>query len=166
MFGLKPEVITLFTPFFSYADGRLLFNYGKTDVESWTPGLHHVPSTPEFWLAGAGHPNLVTHLYIGHSAAELLCFASQRSFNLLKSPEQVAFAAAGLLPSAAQVIVLKTAFPLARWHLLFSPDLLGRIADAAFASWYKGRSVSFRVNHDQVMIRYCGKSFALQCGVF
>jgi hypothetical protein len=166
MFGLKPEVITLFTPFFRYADSRLLFNYGKTDIESWAPELHSVPSTLDFWVAGASHSNLVTDLYISHSAAELFCFASQRSFNLLKHPEQVAFAAVGLLPSAAQVNALKTAFPYARWHMIFSPDLLGRIADAAVASWYKGRSVSFRVSNDQVMISYYGKPFVLDSGFF
>lgn len=166
MFDLKPEVIRLFTPFFQYIDGRFLFNYDKTAVESWEPGLHRVPSTCEFWLAHAGHPNLVTDLYISHSAAELFFFASQRSFNLLKYPEQVAFAAAGLLPSATQVNALKAAFPFARWHLLFGPELLGRIADAAVASWYKGRSVSFRLRNDQVIISYCGKPFALEIRFF
>jgi hypothetical protein len=166
MFGLKPEVITLFTPFFRYTDGRFLFNYDKTAVESWEPGLHRVPSTSEFWLAHAGYSNLVTDLYISHSAAELFFFASQRSFNLLKYPEQVAFAAAGLLPSATQVNALKTAFPLARWHLLLSPDLLGRITDAAVASWYKGRSVSFRVRNDEVIINYCGKLYAIDSRIF
>jgi hypothetical protein len=166
MFGLKPEVMTLFTPFFRYADGQVLFYYGETDVESWTPRLHRLPSTLELWLASAGHHNLVTDLYISHSAAELFCFASQRSFNFSKYPEQVAFAAVGLLPAAEQVNALKTAFPFARWHLLFSPDLLGRIADAAVASWFKARSVDFRVRNDQVVISYCGKHFVLNCQNF
>jgi hypothetical protein len=166
MFGLKPEVIELFTPFFKYADGRLIFNYGNAGFESWAPEWHHVPSTLEIWLAGGNYPNLIADLYISNSAAELLSFSSQRSFNLLKHPEQMAFVAVGLRPSAAHVNALKTAFPFARWHLLFGPDLLGRVADAAIASWYKGRSVSFRLSKEQVIISYCGKSFVLESGMF
>lgn len=37
---------------------------------------------------------------------------------------------------------------------------------ADVASWHKGRSVSFRVINDQVMISYCGKPFALDSGLF
>ena len=165
MFGLKPEVIKLFTPFFQYADGRLIFQYGNEVVESWAPDWHRIPSTSKFWLANADHPNLISDLYISYSAAELLCFISQRAF-LLKFPEQLAFAAVGLLPSSAQVDALKLTFPLARWHLIFDTDLVGRIADAAIATWYKGRSVSFQIMNEQVMIAYCDKPFMVDSGVF
>jgi hypothetical protein len=165
MFDLKPEAIKLFTPFFKYHNGRIIFSYGNS-VESWAPCLHRIPSTIEIWLAGDDNPNLITDLYISYSAAELLCFASQRSFNLLRHPEQVAFAALGLLPAVAQVEALKAIFPLARWHLLFGPDLLGRVTDAAIASWYKGHSVSFRVNNEQVIICYNGKLYTFENRVF
>jgi len=165
MFGLKPEVIKLFTPFLQYADGRLIFHYGNEVVESWAPDWHRVPSTSEFWLANADHPNLTTDLYISYSAAELLCFISQRAF-LLKFPEQLAFASVGLLPSSAQVEALKSTFPLARWHLIFDANMVGRIADAAIATWFKGRSVSFQVKDEQVMIRYSDKPFVMDSGDF
>lgn len=165
MFGLKLEVIKLFTPFFQYTDGRLIFHYGNAGVESWAPEWHRVPSTSEFWLANADHPNLITDLFISHSAAELLCFISQRSF-LLKNRDQLAFASLGLLPSAAQVDILKSIFPLVRWHLIFDSNLVGRIADASIATWFKGRSVSFRVIGEQVRISYCDKPFVIDGGVF
>ncbi|MEO6852021.1 MAG: hypothetical protein ABI166_15370 [Mucilaginibacter sp.] len=165
MFGLKPEVINLFTPFFQYTNGRLIFQYGNKIVESWAPGWHRVPSTSEFWLANADHPNLITDLFISYSAAELLCFTSQRAF-LFKYPEQHAFAALGLLPSPAQVAALKAAFPLARWHLIFDANLVGRVLDAAIATWFKGRSVSFQVNDEQVLISYSDKPFVISSGDF
>lgn len=165
MFGLKPEVIKLFTPFFQYTDGRLIFHYGNEVVESWAPEWHRVPSTSEFWLANADHANLIADLYISYSAAELLCFISQRAF-ILKHPEQLAFAAVGLLPSSAQVSVLKSTFPLARWHLIFDTNLVGRITDAAIATWFKGRPVSFKVNDERVMIRYSDKPFVMDSGSF
>lgn len=166
MFGLNPAVIELFTPFFEYVNGRLLFKYSFNTVESWEPGLHHVPTTLGLWLTDVGHSNIVTELYIGYSAMELFCFASQHSFNLLKNKEQVAFAAIGLLPSPEQVDDLKTAFPFARWHLLFGPDLLGRIADAAIASWYKKRLVSFLIRSDAVTINYSGKIYLTNTQIF
>jgi hypothetical protein len=165
MFGLKPEVINLFTPFFRYTDGRLIFHYGNEVVESWAPEWHRVPSTSEFWLANADHANLITDLYISYSAAELLCFISQRAF-ILKYPEQLAFAAIGLLPSSTQIAALKSTFPLVRWHLIFDTNLVGCIADAAIATWFKGRSVSFQVNDEQVIIRYSDKPFVMDSGDF
>ena len=165
MLGLKPEVIKLFTPFFQYTDGRLIFHYSNTVVESWALEWHRVPSTSEFWLANADHPNLITDLYISYSAAELICFISQRSF-LLKHRDQLAFASVGLFPSSAQVVVLKSTFPLARWHLIFDNNLVGRITNAAIATWFKGRSVSFQVSDEQVLINYCNKPFVIESGIF
>lgn len=166
MFGLKPEVIEIFTPFIKYVDGWLIFRYGKEDIESWEAGRHRVPSTSELWLAVPDHTNLVTDLYISYTAAELLCFASQRSFNLLKHPEQHAFAAIGLLPSAAQVDTLKIIFPSARWHLIFGTSLISCIKDAFIATRFKGRSVSFRVSGEQVVITYDGKPYDINCEIF
>lgn len=165
MFGLTPEVIKFFTPFFQYADGRLIFHYGKQALESWARNWHRVPSTSECWLANADHPNLISDLYISYSAAELLCFISQRAF-LLKFPDQIAFAAVGLLPSTEQVEVLKSTFPFARWHLIFDTNLVGRITDAVIATWFKSRSVSFLVMNEQVMITYCDKPFIVKSEVF
>jgi hypothetical protein len=165
MFGLKPEMINLFTPFFQNADGQLIFQYGNNFVESWAPDWHRVPSTSGFWLANADYPNLITDLYISYSAAELLCFTSQRAF-LFKYPEQHAFAALGLLPSSAQVAALKATFTLARWHLILDANLIGRVLDAAIATWFKGRSVSFQVNDEQVMITYSDKPFVMGSGDF
>lgn len=167
MLNIRPEAADFFKPFFQNGtDGAIIFDYGQTAFESWTPGSHRIPSTQEVWLAGAAYPDLITDLYIGYSAADLICFASQRPQYLLRHPEQRAFAALGLLPAYPQVQFLKALFPVARWHLLFGPELLGKIADAGIAAWYKGYPVSFGMNHDRVGIKFRGRAFYFDSGAF
>lgn len=154
IFGLKPEAADFFSPFLQCSDGRLVFNFGATAKEYWSAAMHRVPATHEIWLANAAYPNLITDLYIGYSAADLLCFTSQRPQGLSRHPEQRAYAALGLLPTAQQVNRLKTLFPIARWHLLFTPDLLGKVADASIAAWFKANRVSFRLTGNRLTARY------------
>lgn len=157
--GLRPEVTDFFSPFLQSTHDRLSFTYGNAAKEYWSPELHRIPVTEEVWLAGATYPDLITDLYIGYSAADLLCFTSQRSQGLLRHPEQQAFAALGLLPTVPQVSYLKALFPFARWHLLFGPDLLGKIADASIAAWIKTNRVSFRLTGNRIAARYRDKLF-------
>lgn len=167
MFNIRPEAADFFKPFFqSGTDGGVIFNYGQTAFENWTPGAHTVPSTHEIWLAGAVYPDLIADLYIGYSAADLVCFTSQRVYHLLRHPEQQAFAALGLLPAGKQVRFLKSLFPHARWHLLFSPDLLGKIAEASIAAWYKGYPVSFRINDNRISIKFRDKAYYFDSSTF
>jgi hypothetical protein len=167
MFNIRPEITSFFKPYFqSNANGCLIFKFGNAAYESWAFGSHIIPSTDEVWLAGAAYPDLITDLYISYSATDLICFTSQRPQYLLRHPEQQAFAALGLLPANSQVQFLKDLFPFARWHLLFSPDLLGKIADVGIASWYKGYHVSFRMNDSRVSIKFRGKAFYLDGNFF
>jgi hypothetical protein len=167
MFNIRQEVEDFFKPFFQSGTNRsYLFNYGIAAYESWTPDSHIIPSTGEVWLAGADYPDLISDLYIGYSAAELICFVSQRPYELLKHPQQQAFAAIGLLPTDRQVQFLKAMFPFARWHLLFGPDPLGKIADAGIGAWYKGYAVSFRINDSRINIKFRGKAFNFDSNTF
>ena len=167
MFNIRPEVADFFKPFFqSGIDGHYLFNYGKAAFESWTPDSHIIPSSDEVWLAGADYPDLISDLYIGYSAAELICFTSKRPYEFLKHPQQQAFAALGLLPAGRQVQFLKALFPYARWHLLFGSDLLGKIADAGIAAWYKGYAVSFRMYDYRINIKFRDKAFNFDSSTF
>jgi hypothetical protein len=160
MFNIRPEIADFFKPYFQNdTDDRNLFNYGRTDFETWTPELHRIPTTQELWLAGGTCPEIVTDLFIGYSAADIICFASQQSHYLLNHPEQKVFAAIGLLPAATQTQLLKAAFPFAHWHLLFGPELLGRIADGLIATWYRGYPVSFRVTGTKIIAKYRNKVF-------
>lgn len=131
-------------------------------MEYWSDAMHRIPASQEMWLANATYPDLITDLYIGCSAADLVCFTSQRPQGLLKHPEQLAYAALGLLPNTQQVNHLKALFPFARWHLLFTPDLLGKIADASIAAWLKTNRVSFRLSADRITARYRDRLFQFE----
>lgn len=167
MFNIRPEIADFFKSYFqSGTDGRNLFNYGHTAFETWTTGLHRIPTTQEIWLAGAAAPDIITDLYISYSAADLICFTSQRPHYLLRCPEQQAFAALGLLPTSKQVQFLKSIFPYARWHLLFHHDLLGDIADASIAAWFNNRQVSFRYKATQIIGIYRNKAYYFDISTF
>jgi len=167
MLNIRTEAADFFKPFYQNGpDGAVLFSYAKTAFESWTLRSHRIPVTHEIWLAGAAYPNLITDLYIGYSAAELVCFASQHTHDTLRQPEHQAFASLGLLPEDKQVQFLKTLFPYARWHLVFHADLLGKIADAAIAAWYKCYPVSFRINDSRISIKFRGKAFYFDSSTF
>ncbi len=166
MFNIKREIISFFNPFFQIGtDSSFTFSYG-TAYERWTPETHTIPSTQGIWLAGADHPNLTTDLYISYSATELICFVSQRPHYLLRYPDQRAFAALGLLPSMKQVHYLKRLFPYARWHLLFGPELLGNVAEASIAAWFKGYQLSFRVEDFRIKVKYREKAFDFDSETF
>lgn len=163
MLNIKPEVAAFFK---IRTNASNLFIYGQSAFESWTPESHITPSTGQIWLWGSVNPNLIAELYIGYSAVDLICFASQRPHSLLRHPEQRAFAALGLLPTVQQADYLKALFPFARWHLLFGPDLLGKIADASIAAWFKNNPVSFRFTDNKIASRYRDKIFHFDPGSF
>ena len=167
MLYLKQETTAFFKPFYENAGGdKIIFRYGLNAFETWSAEIHVIPSTPETWLAGAAYPTLITDLFVSYSAAELLCFVSQRRDYVCRYPEQQAFAALGLLPANAQVKDLKTLFPNARWHLLFGPDLLGKITDATVAAWFKGNAVSFKMIAGRLAARYRNRKFYFDADSF
>jgi hypothetical protein len=153
MLDIRPELWSHFAPYLTVeANGRISFNAAQPG-EYWTARQHFIP-TSRLWLTGAEHPQIITDLFIGYSAAELLCFCSRHPAAVAGHPEQLALAATGLVPLAEQVTALAGLFPFARWHLLFGGDLLGRVADTAVALWYKGNPAIFRVTAGQLLIPY------------
>jgi len=154
MFGIKTEVLDFFYPYFERVGNRLIFNYSQSTTEYWTPERHCIPSTSDVWLAGAPFPNMVTELYISYSAADLMCFMSQRHHLFLGNQANAAFAALGLLPNIGQFRLLKSQFPNARYHLVFHADLLGSVADTLLAVWLNNLAVSFGLTEDRLIASY------------
>jgi hypothetical protein len=153
MLDIRPEIWAHLAPYLTAGEnGRIDFTTGQTG-EYWTARQHFIPTT-WLWLTGAEHPQIITDLFVGYSAAELLCFCSRHPAAITGHPEQLALAATGLVPVAEQVITLAKLFPFARWHLLFGGDLLGRVADTAIALWYKGYPAVFRFVAGQLLIPY------------
>ena len=141
-------------------DGPVLFSYTDGARETWSAAAQRIPISRGLWLAGAECPELVSDLFISHSAAEIICFASLRPYLLRAYPEQRAYAATGLLPSRGHAEELRALFPLARWHILFGADLPGRVADARMAAWRKGQDARFRLVSGRLWAAYRESRFS------
>lgn len=145
---------------FSYQD-----NQRRSVTEHWAPTLHLVPLTAGIWLVHEGFPVQVRHLFLGHSAADIICFCQLR-LEWLQRPGSVAFAALGLLATSAQVDFLKQRYTNAKVHTLFDAELTGRVTDCKVALWYSGKDASFRIADDLVQINYHNRRFSIPTAVF
>jgi len=134
-------------------------------IETWTTGQHLVPLSSAIWLAHEGFPGQVRHLFLGHSAIDILCFCQLRP-EWLQRPGSVAFAALGLLATSAQVNFLKQRFTNAKVHTLFDAELTGRVTDCKVALWYSGKDASFRIADDLVQINYHNRKIIIPTVVF
>lgn len=134
-------------------------------TEYWAPVRHLVPVSSGIWLVHKGFSVQVRHLFIGGSAADILCFCQ---FNpaWLKDDGTVAFAAVGLLPNAVQIVFLKERFPNAKVHTLFESGITGKVTDCKIALWQKGKDASFRVSGDQIQITYKNRRYKIPIDVF
>ena len=110
------------------------------------------PPAGKVWLAGGGHPILISDLYLFDSPLEAACFA--HCFNsCLARPDQVALAALGLCPQAASFRQLLTRYPNARIHTVFPRDIPGMIADCLVALWSNNLEGKFSFLADRLVFR-------------
>ncbi len=167
--GLNPAVQVFFLNWVTVKNGVLLFFYQDKRVnlatEYWAPPRHLVPVSSGIWLVYEGFAAQVRYLFIGGSAADILCFC-QFNPDWLKGDCTVAFAALGLLPNAAQIVFLKERFHNAKIHTLFENGITGRVTDCKIALWQKGKDASFMVINDQVQITYKNRRYKIPVAVF
>nr|WP_157247159.1 hypothetical protein [Pedobacter panaciterrae] len=112
-----------------------------------------------------GFPAQVRHLFLGHSATDIICFCQLRP-EWLRVPGNVVFAALGLLANAAQVVFLKERFTGAKVHTLFDAELTGRVTDCKIALWQAGKNAAFRIAEDLVQISYRNRKFSIPTAAF
>src|SRR5690606_30408331 len=106
---------------FEYSDG------GETlATEYFGIQRMRIPSTTGFWEAGGENSVQVRNLFLFSSATEAFSFFHFFPDKLCYL-EQIAVASLGLLPSSSQIAVLKSKYKYAKFHLVFGPDLLGRV---------------------------------------
>ncbi|MFD2964391.1 MULTISPECIES: hypothetical protein [Olivibacter] len=167
--GINTAVLDFFKDRIHVQDDAFLFsyenNYGKTGTEYWSPGLHKVPVSVGIWLVHEGSLAQVRHLFLSHSAADILCFC-QLSPDWLTLPGNVAFAALGLLAIADQVRFLKECFGNAKVHMLFDAEITGRVTDCKAALWLSGKDATFSIFDDIVQIGYRRRKFNIPVPVF
>lgn len=121
--GIPSEIQAFFCvasePSFSYGDLQEL--YGE--------GFHFVPSTRNLWVAGS---ETASDVIITYSAMEAMAFITlqQQRYNIA----QLAFIAIGNRLHEQQVNWIRMNYPGRRFTLVFSKDLLGRLADIKMAA--------------------------------
>lgn len=167
--GLNPAVQAFFLNRITVKNEAFLFFYQdhqqELAMEHWAPGQHLVPVSSGIWLVFEGFPAQVRHLFLSHSAADILCFCHLKS-EWLKPPGNVAFAALGLLATVGQFRFLKERFANAKVHALFDAGLTGRVTDCKIALWQAGKDAGFRVADDLVQITYRNRKFSIPTAVF
>ncbi len=167
--AINPDVLAFFMNGIRVQNDIFLFSYRERHrilaTEAWAPGQHLVPLSSAIWLAHEGFPAQGGHLFLGHSAADILCFCQLRP-EWLQRPGNVAFAALGLLATAAQVHFLKERFANAKVHTLFDAGLTGRVTDCKVALWRAGKDASFTITRDLVQINYHNRKFSIPTAVF
>lgn len=166
---IDPFVRDFFANHIAVQNETFLFSYQdhqqRSATEYWAPGLHLVPLTAGIWLVHEGFPAQVRHLFLGHSAADIICFCQLRR-EWLRVPGNVAFAALGLLVTAAQVVFLKERFTGAKVHTLFDAGLTGRVTDCKVALWRGAKDAAFKITDDLVQINYRNRKFSIPAAVF
>jgi len=166
---ISPFVQAFFADHANIQHDTFLFSYQHNlhclATEYWAPALHLVPVSAGIWLVNEGFPAQARHLFLGHSAADILCFCQLRP-EWLRIPGNVAFAALGLLATADQVGFLKEIFTNAKVHTLFDAGLTGRVTDCKVALWRAGKNASFRITDDLVQINYHNRKFSIPTAVF
>jgi hypothetical protein len=169
LLAVDPCVTDFFKNHINIQDEAFLFSYQDNQhvpaTEYWAPAQHLVPLSPGIWLVNEGFPAQVRHLFLSHSAADILCFCQLRP-EWLRIPGNVAFAALGLLATANQAGFLKERFGNAKVHTLFDAELTGRVTDCKIALWLAGKNAAFRIADDLVQITYRGRKFVIPAAVF
>lgn len=166
---INPFVRAFFADHITIKDDTYLFSFRDKlhclATEYWTPGQHMVPVSAGIWLVNEGFPAQARHLFLSHSAADILSFCQLRP-EWLRIPGNVAFAALGLLVTATQVYFLKERFANAKVHTLFDAGLTGRVTDCKVALWRAGKDASFTITDDLVQFNYHNQKFSIPTAVF
>lgn len=166
---LKSEVRNFFAPHINIVEGNIQFPYTLENQvlaqEHWNENGVRIPVCKGMWLVTDGLPVSVTHLFMGHSASDLLCFCHYHP-NWVNLSCLSAFASLGLLPTKEQFNWLKTLFPNAKIHTVFDTGISGRVADCKVATWQLGKNARFRLADDHGEFYYNKKKYRIPVNIF
>jgi hypothetical protein len=167
--SLSKSVFDFFQRHLTVRNGNFLFSFqeGNENVQTeyWSEDLHLVPSSTGIWLAYDGFPFQIKHLFLSHSAADILCFCHRFPF-WLKISDNIAFAALGLIASSSQISLVKRQFFNAKVHTLFDAGITGRVADCKVSLWLYKREARFWFQDENVQIRYKRKYYSMPANTF
>lgn len=107
-------------------------------------------------MDSVAEPHMARQHFLFHTAIDALCFCHLHP-QLLGRPGSNVFTVIGLLPTAPQLLVLRSRYPNARTVGVFDDDLCGRVLDCKVALWLMRRDVVFRLDDGQVVLSHGGK---------
>ncbi|MBB5440655.1 hypothetical protein HDC92_004358 [Pedobacter sp. AK017] len=127
----------------------------RPEVISYFNGIV-IPLQPCAWTIGGVNPASVRHLYLSHSAMELICFLHFHPL-ILSKPDNIALGALGLHPDALLVNSLALIYPNAKTHTVFTADTIGKVSDCLVTLWLKRKTAWFLVEDEVLKIDYNGR---------
>jgi hypothetical protein len=146
--GVRPEVQAYFRPCYRTSDlGNLLFPYGD-EGEHFGFAFHRVPVTDDCWLAGSIHFPQVRMVILSTSALDAVSWLNKK-YNAFTATENLLFVALGGGISDAQLHWIRDKFSRKKCHLIFSNDLLGRLADLKVAAALHGWPLSLYADPEE-----------------
>lgn len=155
--ALHSNVADFFMPWINAQEHTYIFHYkintGVSHFEYWSGSGNRVPCGTGIWMVEHGSPAQARHLFLAHSAADILCFC-HFSPDWLVTSGQVAFAALGICVTSNQVSFLKARFLNARIHTLFDVEIAGKVTDCKTALWLAGKDAQFLAEGDLLKVRY------------
>jgi hypothetical protein len=157
--GIRPEVQSLFRPFFSSdALGNLIFPYGN-ETEGFGFAFHRIPTTGGLWLAGNLHFAQVRRAIVSASALDAISWLNKKHHTFLHT-QNLLFISMGSTIREAQIDWINEHLSGRAFELIYSNDLLGRMADLKTAAGIRRWPLAIYINdHLQVVVTFRAQNF-------
>jgi hypothetical protein len=157
--GVRPEVQSYFRPFYRADNlGNLIFPYGNAG-EHFGFAFHRLPLTDDCWLAGNLHFPQVRRVILSASALDAVSWLNKK-YHSFAGTQNLLFVALGTGISDAQLRWIRENFSGKKCQLLFSKDLLGRLADLKVAAAWRGMPLSLYLEGDEkVLVHFRSRNF-------
>jgi hypothetical protein len=134
---------------------ELLFAYGE-HFEHFDMDFHRVPTTQNLWLAGK---DISREVIITWTAMEAISYLSVNHYRY-PDLDALTFIAIGNLAQPGQLNWIRANYPGNKFTLVFSKDLLGKLADIRVAVGLNNKTVSLLLYDTQIQIMIDGKSYS------
>jgi|GEM_PF-1056650 len=158
--GIMPEVQMYFRPFYvSDALGNLVFPYGE-DLEHFGFAFHRVPATDAFWMAGNLHFRQAGLVILSASALDAIAWLNKK-LDSFPQTGNLLFLSLGAGISGAQLHWIRAHLQGKSFRVIFSRDVLGRMADLKLAAGIRGWPLSVYGGDDErVVVNFRAKLFS------
>ena len=159
--GIRPEVQDFFSPFFSSDQaGNLVFSY-RDSMEHFGFGFHRVPVSNHLWIAGNNNFFLIRHVVICASAMDAIAWLNLNYYTFLDL-DNLLFLSLGASLKAPHIQWISENLPGKTFTLIFSKDILGRLADLKIAAGIRRMPVAVYLSEKKVLVSFRFRDYAFQ----